>query len=589
MKGVKRAAHTRASFIKSFYRPAAQAEKMPVPTDGVNLLSEKGLNVYQGPWGDKQVLHLLRRCLFGVKLQELKHFSTLNMEQCLNELFAPVAAPAPPVNAYNGSQDKDHKITYSDPYVAAGQTWVRAPYGPLRPGLSFGDRQNALDEMRRLSLKGWWAGIMINQSPNITEKMVLFWTTAISTQIKSVLDARYSYKYLELLRRYATGNFKQLIREVTTDPQMLVYQNGNTNTASAPNENYARELQELFTVGKSPGPHFTEEDVRTAARLLTGWTDNFTSPESTEVSSGFVPGLHDTSDKQFSAIYGNTVIKGRTGADGAKELDDLVDMIFKVPQTAKTLCRKLYRFFVYYKIDDNIEKNVIEPLAEILVANNFETAPVLKALFKSEHFYDNCNMGCMIKNPVDFVIGMLRQFNVVLPGADDYVAQYVNWIEVTSLMFDTGMDIGEPPGVAGWPAYYQAPQYHRLWLDSDTLPNRNTLSSQLLTPGGTTRNGAHIKLDYMQFTAQLTDAGNPDALVEESIKLLCAVAFDRQQFRYVKRQFLLSSEKEGDMYWTQAWNNYIKQPGNKSAQEEVESRLLRYYTYLLSRAEFQMN
>jgi len=365
-----------------------------------------------------------------------------------------------------------------------------------------------------------------------------------------------------------------------------VYQNGNTNTALAPNENYARELQELFTVGKGPDSHYTEDDVRAAARGLTGWADNFTSHESTNISSSFIPAEHDTGDKQFSAFYNNIVIKGRTGDAGAQELDELVDMIFGTKETARMLCRKLYRFFVYYNITETVEQNVIAPLADLLIANNFEIAAPVRTLLSSEHFYDERNTGCLIKNPADLLVGMARQFNMELPALENYTPYYNTLSEFNGLMEGIDMNIGDPPSVAGWPAYYQLPQYHELWINSDTLTQRNVITDMLLGTGYN-ENGVQLKLDCLKFTAALTEPDNADKLIAESVKLLSPLPFDALQHNHVKTQFLLSGQTD-DYYWTEAWKAYTAKPDDPVARNQVENRLQKYYMYLLSRAECQM-
>jgi uncharacterized protein (DUF1800 family) len=141
---------------------------------------------------------------------------------------------------------------------------------------------------------------MLNQERNLTEKMTLFWHNHFATQSYIYSDARYAYKHNALLRANAFGNFKALTRAVTTDPAMLNYLNGNTNTKNAPNENYGRELQELFTVGKYPTPWYTEDDVKAAAKALTGW-----KIDANAITSYFDDTKHDTTDKQFSSFYGN--------------------------------------------------------------------------------------------------------------------------------------------------------------------------------------------------------------------------------------------------------------------------------------------
>ena len=149
-------------------------------------------------------------------------------------------------------------------------------------------------------------------------------------------------------------------------------------------------------IGKGPNSKYTEDDVKTAARVLTGWKVDWTKSVST-----FNPNDHDSSDKTFSSFYNNKVIKGQTGANGAKEVDDLLDMIFGNAECALHLVRKLYRFFVYHSIDASTETNVISPLAQLLLTSIFDIKPVLLKLLKSEHFYDVLNLGVILKTPLD--------------------------------------------------------------------------------------------------------------------------------------------------------------------------------------------
>ena len=226
-------------------------------------------------------------------------------------------------------------------------------------------------------------------------------------------------RYLEIamLRASALGNFKALVKEVTLAPAMLRYLNGNTNTKANPNENYGRELQELFTIGKGPEiaagnyTNYTEDDVKAAARVLTGWRDLRDTR-----TAEFRATPHDTANKIFSSAYGGATITGRTGADGAKELDDLLDLIFAQAETARYICRKLYRHFVYYVIDDATEKNVIAPMADLLRKGGWEIKPVVALLLKSAHFYDAANIGCYIKTPLDVVVGTFRTLGAAVPG-----------------------------------------------------------------------------------------------------------------------------------------------------------------------------
>jgi len=154
--------------------------------------------------------------------------------------------------------------------------------------------------------------------------MTMFLHNHFSTETDNVSNPNYIYNHHNLLRTNALGNFKSLVRSVTVDPAMLVYLNGQVNTASAPDENYGRELQELFCCGKGPDSQYTESDVKMAAKVLTGWRN-----DSTKFSSYFTASRHDTTSKQFSAFYQNKIITGRTGTTaGDLEINDLMDMIF---------------------------------------------------------------------------------------------------------------------------------------------------------------------------------------------------------------------------------------------------------------------
>jgi uncharacterized protein (DUF1800 family) len=274
---------------------------MPNPTS-----ITAGIRRYKGPWDETRAAHLLRRTMFGVKRSDLAYFGKKSPRKAVRELlYTTYALPAPPVNNYN--DDK-----YTDPEIAAGDDWtISLKYD----GMSNGRRKN--------SFKSWWLGLMIGQDRSIREKMVLFWHNHFVTETNTVDNALFCYRYNALLREHALGNFRQLVKAMTIEPAMLRYLNGYANTKKAPDENYGRELQELFTIGKGPGSHYTESDVKAAARVLTGYTVNYKT-----YTSSFDPNRHDEGDKIFSPFYGNTVIRGIKGKDATAELDQMLDMIF---------------------------------------------------------------------------------------------------------------------------------------------------------------------------------------------------------------------------------------------------------------------
>jgi uncharacterized protein (DUF1800 family) len=526
-----------------------------------------GLAPYNGPWTSNEVIHLLKRTMFGSTPDDINLFLGLGMNQSVDTLLTvPATPPAPPVKNYT-----NNNIPTTDPdyNIPMGQTWVTI-------------NTAAADGQRRTSLKAWWMGLMINQERNIREKMTLFWANHFSTETTDLGRMIWAYNYNALCRKNALGNFKQFVRDITLDVAMLRYLNGYLNISTAPDENYGRELQELFTLGKENNPNYTEDDVKKAARVLTGWKINGTTN-----TYSFNSGQHDITSKQFSSFYNNTVITGRSGATaGDLELTDLINMIFsKSTEVSRFIVKKLYRYFVYYKIDTATETNVIDPLAQILVSNNWEIKPVLSALFKSEHFFDVVNQGCYIKSPVDLVVSVCREFGVVFPNASDYVNAYNMWSYMQNYAALLQQNIGDPPNVAGWAAFYQAPQFHETWINADTYPRRNLFTDTMIGPGYT-RSGQKIIIDPVAFTKKLSNPSDPNILMNDALKILFRIDLSAASRTALKNQILLSNQAQ-DYYWTNAWAAYISNPTAANYQV-VYTRLRDLYKYLMDLAEYQL-
>jgi uncharacterized protein (DUF1800 family) len=529
-------------------------------------LTDSGIKAYKGVWGKEQILHLIRRSLFGATHSDYEYFSKLTLNESLDILLTPSIASDPPVNNYNDS-------SFTDPEVPFGKTWVRCPL----------NTKGITNDKRLQSLKGWWIGLMLRQDRSLTEKMILFWHNHVAAEFSPMSGARTSYTYVAPLRQYALGNFKKLIMDITTTPGMLQYLSGDHNTATAPNENYSRELQELFTVGKGPGSHYTQGDVQAAARILTGWV-----VDRSQINTLFMPDWHDTRDKKFSSFYNNTIIKGRAGEHGAlTELREMIDMIFAVKETARHTCRCLYRWFVHPSIDRNAETLIIEPLADILVENKYEVIPVLRALLGSEHFFDRSNMGSKIKNPMDHLIGLCRQFNLTFDSSEPLVQYRAGSILINQLGL-MAMCPGDPPNVAGWPEYYLDPSYQQLWINSDTLVSRNIATDALLSRDGLSDSERSIalKFDVLGFTSGLTNPADVNLLIAESTALLSPVIFDATQVAFLKTILLAGGTDEH--LWRGPWSFYAATPGHLQAKETVTNRLREYYTYLLHQAECQL-
>ncbi len=525
-----------------------------------------GINQYTGPWAKDEIIHLLKRTMFGAKKSDVDFFSGMTMSQAVDSLLNVTPAqtnPPPPIKAYSATVDLS---------VPMGQTWIYT---------------NTTDSnaQRRASLKDWWMGQMINQERNILEKLTLMWHNHFVIEFDMVANAIYGYQNNSILRKNALGNIKQFVKEITLDAGMLKYLNNYLNINTAPDENYARELQELFTIGKGADNAtvpYTEEDVKQAAKVLTGW-----SIDTNTNTSLFKTTKHDTSNKQFSAFYNNTIINGRTLEDGALELDDLLTMIFSREEVSFHICRKIYRWFVYSEIDAATEQNIIAPLAQIFRNSGNEIKPVLAALLKSEHFFDAVNRGCLIKSPVDMVVGLCREFTVVFPDMADYVANYYMWGKINQNCTNMQQEPGEPPNVAGWPAYYQAPQYQQIWINADTLPKRNILSDVMITTGYT-KNGVTIVIDAAAFAASMPVPGNPNKLVEDSLTYLLRIPLSQQSKDQLKTDILLDGQAN-DSYWTTAWDTFVNDPGDTANTTIVKTKLKNLYQYIMRLPEYQLS
>jgi hypothetical protein len=520
------------------------------------------LNKYTGPWNDHLAAHLLRRTTYGVPYTTIKDFGKKTMNQCVDTILETIPAPAPPIN-----------YTYAtDPDVQIGQTWVDK-----------GRASNLVDGYRQQSLRVWTYELLTAGIPNIREKMTMFWHNHFVTA--DINDPRMSYMYINLLRKSALGNFKQLTKDITIDAAMLNYLNGRDNTGQAPNENYARELMELFTLGKGddagPGDYttYTETDVKELARALSGWIDvrNTTAIIKTEYRAG----RHDTRAKTLSHRFNNEVINNA----GADEYKNVVDIIFKKPEVAIFMATKLYRWFVKSGIEEDIKKNVIIPLADIIRSNNYEIGPAVKALISSQHFYDECVIGAIIKNPVDFIINPINQMQVALPTTDALkvtVFQGINRAFVTPME----MAIFEAPSVAGWPQYYQEPGFSRLWLNASSLPTRKRYSDAIASVGISYQQGSYrFQIDTLKTVNQFTKPDDVDHVLAELSLILLVNPLAANQLTLLKG--ILNTGNTGD--WTKAYTTYKSNPSNQTNLTIINTRLRNLVVYMMRMPEYHLS
>ena len=559
-----------------------------------------GLTPYTGPFGTREAIYLLNRTGFGCKKT---HIDTLVATGSANAAVNVVlninpAAPAPPVNWYQNIAVDAGNIPY-------GADWTNNPSPNIDAPTTL--LQQASNRYRIEAQRSWSFGLALNSDLTIKEKMVWFWYHFLpidfdainnsNNSFTSTNSARIFYSYFKMFRDSALGNFKVLIRNLATQPAMMYYLNNQANTASAPDENFAREIMELFTLGKDPLSQYTQVDVVSAAQVLTGW--RVQNLNTAAPSTSFVPSFHKTGPKQFSTFFNNKIIQNPTPtnlANGAVELDAFIDMIFtKTQVVSEYICRRLYRYFVYYDIDANIEANIITPLAQTFVANNWNIMPVLDKLFKSEHFFDMANRGVIIKSPFDVIIGTLKQFNlsynIAMPT--NYQAQYQVWSFFNnSLCLPMEQRMGSIPNVSGWNAYYQGPAYHEYWINTNTIQKRFAFLERVFGNGYTLNyNGlvTLVKVDPISYVQQFTsiNLGNPNELVAECLKYLLPIDLSLVQKNAIKQQTLLYQQIT-DGYWTTAWTNYVGAPTNASYKSLVADRLRNLLYTIVQLAEYQL-
>ena len=546
----------------------AKRRKRPTASTEGSRNITSGINPYSGPWTENEIVHLLKRTMFGAKKADVDYFKTRTVSQTIDELLNPTAPqPGPPIKEYVTSVQPGTP----DANIVQGSTWVNDI-----------NNDGTVQSQRRGSYKKWLVGNMINQDRSIREKLIIFWVDHFGNETTDIGNGNWAYSQQNLIRQYALGNYKQFTDVITKDVGMLRYLNGYLNVASAPDENYARELFELFALGKGPGSQYTENDVKEAAKVLTGWQYSAST-----YTSMFTASRHSTVNKTFSSFFNNTVITGRTGATaGQLELTDLLNMTFASPEVAKFICRKFYRFFVYYTIDSATETNVITPLADIFRTSNYDIKTVLSALFKSEHFFDVLNQNCYIKSPADHIIGSLREMNTAFPVQTNWAANYGMWNFFYSNMVITGQNLHDPPNVAGLPAYYQEPLFHEIWINSDSLPKRNQFTDTM-SNNGYTFLSQRVVFNFVTYVQQFSNPGNPNDLIDDALKFLFRNKLSFESKKTIKTQILLSNQ-QWDYYWTNAWAAYISNP-TVANFNIVNNRLKSLFQYFFNLAEYQLS
>lgn len=322
---------------------------------------------------------------------------------------------------------------------------------PRRREMSEDERRAFQREQVRLGLamRSWWFSEMLVTDSPLTEKMTLFWHNHFVSSQQKVRIPKLLVDQNQLLRRHALGNFGELLHAVARDPAMVLYLDSAQNRKDAPNENFAREVMELFTLGEG---QYGEQDVREAARAFTGW-----GIDRQDGTFRFYRFLHDDGEK---------TVLGKTGRfDG----DAVLDILLAQPATAEFLTRKLWREFV----SPDPDKAEVMRLARVLRQSDYEIKPWLRALLLSPAFWDQRNRGVLVKSPVEFLLGLVDTLNV--SGVDPQVLALASR--------QLGQDLFNPPNVKGWPG-------GDAWIDATTLLARKQMVERLFRANEASRSMA---------------------------------------------------------------------------------------------------
>lgn len=389
------------------------------------------LRPYAGPWSERHAAHLLRRAGFGGTAAEIARYAAMSPGAAASALvhFASTAQEAGPPQLPN-------LYTLRRAGMLEGLTGPRASDTQRR---EFNRGLRKQDAQAVGALKRWWLDRMLATPAPLQEKMTYYFHGHFTTAaIQKGVTAEMVYNQNQLFRRYALGNLRSLVMAVSQDPAMLIYLDNALNSKAKPNENYARELMELFTLGVD---HYSEDDVREAARAWTGYRI-----DRRDGTSYFDPRLHDEGTKTFL---------GRTGNFGPQ---DIVNIIFAQPQCATFFANSLLNTFVY----NDPEPALVDAVAEQLRKNDYELQPVMGTLLRSNVFHSARAYRALVKTPVEFVVGAYKALEI--PQTDNAAVRALDTM---------GQNLFYPPNVAGWPGGEN-------WLTSQMLIARQNFASRLV-------------------------------------------------------------------------------------------------------------
>lgn len=371
--------------------------------------------------------HLYSRTCFGYNIKDFKNFDDKNLIKNIDKIL-------------NQSKNRDfiniieksEAMKYAEAYRPKNKMTA-----PESESISKKEAQMYFNEKRKDMMIGWMQKMIVTDNPFL-ENVTLFWHGHFACRAN---NPYFDQQLHNIIKEHATGNFRDLIMKVSQSPAMLGFLNNQQNKKGHPNENFAREVMELFALGIG---HYSENDIKEAARAFTGWKF---SPEGEFV---FNEKQHDTGSKTFL---------GKTGNFNG---EDIINIIVDQPQCAQHIAGKIYQYFV----NDTPDQEIIKSLGEYFYQKNYDIHALLKKIFTADWFYQKQNIGNKIKSPTQFIVQISRNFGI----------EYKNPKNFLLMQRGLGQILFNPPNVAGWPG-------GKSWIDSSSLLLRMHLSSLLLTSG----------------------------------------------------------------------------------------------------------
>tara|TARA_B110000967_G_scaffold30874_1_gene29112 strand:+ start:94 stop:1716 length:1623 start_codon:yes stop_codon:yes gene_type:complete len=536
------------------------------------------LDTFSGNWTAKEARHLLNRTSFGVTETMVSEAVNLGLAATINQLFEFKNLPEPPLK-YQLDGTENGEI--NDPEANYGETWVYAK--PL-PEVPANQNRNKVINARKKSLYAWSYLQMQNTGISIREKLTLFWHNHFVAENN---NPHREFIYINTLRSNALGNFKELVKLITIDSNMLLYLSGSQNTKKAPNENYSRELLELFTIGKGNAAgngdytNYTEDDVVQMAKILTGWRVKGLANEDA-LTPFFSSSNHSKDSKTLSHRFNNDIIS----ENGENEYKDLIDRIFQEDECSRFIIRQLYIWFINSEITSEIEANIIEPLAKITRDHNYDISPALQKLFLSEHFFES--VFCVIKSPLDLILSATNSLMVSAPSAsikEEYEFAYIMYLACS----DLGQSIFHHPDVAGWKAHYQQPLFDKTWVNNFFLPKRLAYCKVLVSGGELFINKRKYTVPalvpVLQIAASIENSQDPNLLIQGLVDRLFNSEITQGQKDSLKAVLI---DGLPDFEWTVEYSEYLGDNTNISLAISVDKKLRNLIAVMVQMSEFQI-